>query len=227
MNYLQDDKRYRFRFAREIDADGIPCLLVPAVYPAPGDNCDFCGALRRHGWELSIIEEEPDSDTRSAYWCGGWFCSFYCAVLFESRQKDFTDERKGLVNVLWEMRRDDGMSIQGARGGEALWGLTDSGAERYRELTGSLPKLSYSLAPVAPVASVASVSAQAADSLPRRECLRCGHTWKARKAEKPLACAKCHNPYWDTPRVRPKKDAPAVQATTEVSERFEKIEVRS
>ena len=41
-------------------------------------------------------------------------------------------------------------------------------------------------------------------------CLRCDHTWIGRKAAMPMTCAKCRNPYWNIPRVRPippKKEA--------------------
>lgn len=45
------------------------------------------------------------------------------------------------------------------------------------------------------------------------QCLRCSHEWAGRStvtAEKPKYCAKCHSPYWNTPRGtvpahRPKK----------------------
>jgi len=29
------------------------------------------------------------------------------------------------------------------------------------------------------------------------ECLRCGHEWFGRKAEKPKSCPKCHSYYWE------------------------------
>ena|SRR3989304_3417396 len=32
------------------------------------------------------------------------------------------------------------------------------------------------------------------------KCLRCGHTWEAKKPGRPNACAKCRNTYWDKPR---------------------------
>ena len=30
-------------------------------------------------------------------------------------------------------------------------------------------------------------------------CLRCGHKWESQN-ERPLRCAKCKTPYWDTPK---------------------------
>ncbi len=38
--------------------------------------------------------------------------------------------------------------------------------------------------------------------LPSYACLRCGHTWIPRRADKPRRCPKCKTPYWDTPNVR-------------------------
>jgi death on curing protein len=32
-----------------------------------------------------------------------------------------------------------------------------------------------------------------------QKCLRCGHSWKTRKEEKPKTCPKCKSPYWSTP----------------------------
>jgi predicted Zn-ribbon and HTH transcriptional regulator len=36
-------------------------------------------------------------------------------------------------------------------------------------------------------------------SIPTVNCLRCGHKWNPRIAN-PRVCARCHSPWWDTPR---------------------------
>ena len=41
--------------------------------------------------------------------------------------------------------------------------------------------------------------------LPIFECNRCGHQWHPRTWE-PKFCPKCHSPYWNSPRVRTKKE---------------------
>ena len=33
-------------------------------------------------------------------------------------------------------------------------------------------------------------------------CLRCGHRWPRRGANRPRVCARCHSTYWDVPRTR-------------------------
>ncbi len=35
----------------------------------------------------------------------------------------------------------------------------------------------------------------------QKTCTRCGATWFPRSPGRPVACAKCHSPYWDKPRV--------------------------
>jgi predicted Zn-ribbon and HTH transcriptional regulator len=39
-------------------------------------------------------------------------------------------------------------------------------------------------------------------------CARCGHEWLDRKGQKPLRCAKCKSPYWDTPKRRKHAEGP-------------------
>ena len=34
----------------------------------------------------------------------------------------------------------------------------------------------------------------------RCTCERCGYVWESEKV--PVACAKCHNNYWNTPKTR-------------------------
>lgn len=34
------------------------------------------------------------------------------------------------------------------------------------------------------------------------KCLRCSHEWIPKKQQYPKVCAKCHSPYWDTPRKK-------------------------
>jgi len=36
-------------------------------------------------------------------------------------------------------------------------------------------------------------------------CLRCGHRWVPRKDEVRV-CPRCHNPYWDRPREKPRRN---------------------
>ncbi len=37
--------------------------------------------------------------------------------------------------------------------------------------------------------------------MPKYTCNRCGSSWIPRDADrKPIACARCNSPYWDTPR---------------------------
>ncbi len=36
--------------------------------------------------------------------------------------------------------------------------------------------------------------------IPGYRCLKCDHTWKPRKPEKPATCPKCNSPRWDRPR---------------------------
>lgn len=33
-----------------------------------------------------------------------------------------------------------------------------------------------------------------------RFCLRCSHSWLARKYTPPIQCPRCHSPYWQLPR---------------------------
>ena len=37
-------------------------------------------------------------------------------------------------------------------------------------------------------------------------CLRCGHTWKQRKAARPINCPVCKSPKWDVPRPKEETD---------------------
>ena len=37
------------------------------------------------------------------------------------------------------------------------------------------------------------------------KCDRCDHEWLSRDNEKPLRCASCKSPYWNTPRRDNKK----------------------
>ena len=39
----------------------------------------------------------------------------------------------------------------------------------------------------------------------KRTCLRCGHTWIKRMEQDPRACPKCHSPYWNIERKKPKE----------------------
>ena len=36
-------------------------------------------------------------------------------------------------------------------------------------------------------------------------CQRCNHKWIPRKEGKPVACPKCHSPYWNKLRINPSK----------------------
>lgn len=59
--------------------------------------------------------------------------------------------------------------------------------------------------------SVGELLDMESDQLPpvRLSCKRCGHQWKRRRVSLPVACPKCHSPYWDKDRVyvlKPKTD---------------------
>ncbi len=34
----------------------------------------------------------------------------------------------------------------------------------------------------------------------KKKCLRCGHEWLPKSEKRPVTCAKCRSPYWDTPK---------------------------
>jgi predicted Zn-ribbon and HTH transcriptional regulator len=36
------------------------------------------------------------------------------------------------------------------------------------------------------------------------KCKRCGHKWIPRQTKLPKTCPKCHSPYWNTARKKPK-----------------------
>jgi predicted Zn-ribbon and HTH transcriptional regulator len=42
------------------------------------------------------------------------------------------------------------------------------------------------------------------------QCERCGHKWAPRakdpnKIKTPVVCPSCNSPYWNTPKIKPKK----------------------
>ena len=37
-------------------------------------------------------------------------------------------------------------------------------------------------------------------TIPKRQCLRCGHRWMLKKEKEPTVCPKCMSPYWNIPR---------------------------
>lgn len=39
------------------------------------------------------------------------------------------------------------------------------------------------------------------------KCFRCSHEWiSSDKSQIPKVCPKCKSPYWDRPRLKPKKE---------------------
>ena len=42
-------------------------------------------------------------------------------------------------------------------------------------------------------------------TIKQNKCLRCGHLWWPRTAERPRTCPKCRSPYWDKSKLNMKK----------------------
>jgi uncharacterized OB-fold protein len=43
------------------------------------------------------------------------------------------------------------------------------------------------------------------DTIEKKACKRCGHTWFPRKEQMPVICPKCFSPYWNRERERPRR----------------------
>jgi hypothetical protein len=49
---------------------------------------------------------------------------------------------------------------------------------------------------------IASSGYNWAMSIELQKCLRCGYEWYPRTPQLPKKCPRCHNPYWNKPKVK-------------------------